>query len=209
MKIWLLFIFLVFCWYSNAGAQSRDNFIYPKDSIVEVNGNRIVLAAHIDTILAKDPITGDVQMSWDYTGYRSEKFPGKIVLTPIPVLLNNEKIYSIYSSEEIKHCGETKKANRYMTDYLVRKMKHYYKKLSQAGYNADIRNIVINKQGDIVYYEYSGLQKTDPANKEMVDKKYLDKANRKAIKTLNSLRMTPATIKDQPIAYRLKHYELL
>lgn len=209
MKMFLPFLLAVLLCVLKTKAQSHGDFIYCKDSVVEVNGNRLMLSACIDTILATDPITGNILMSWDYTGYRSEKYPDKIILTPVPVMLNNEPVYSMVSNADIKHCGETTKKNRYLAAYIQRKMKHHYKKLYAAGYNADIRNIVVSKEGRIVYYEYGGLQKVTHANATTLSDHYLERVNKKAIESLNAVTMKPATIKDTPVAYRLKHYELL
>lgn len=209
MKMFLPFLLVALLYVLKTNAQSHTSFIYCKDSVVEVNGNRLVLSAYIDTILAIDPITGNILMSWDYTGYRSEKYPDKIILTPVPVMLNNEPVYSMMSSADIKHCGETTKKNRYLAEHIQRKMKRHYKKLYAAGYNADIRNIVVNKEGRIVYYEYGGLQKITLANATTLSRQYLEQVNKKAIETLNTVNMKPATIKDKPVVYRLKHYELL
>ncbi len=193
---------------TNASAQ-RSDFVYPKDTTIEVNGNKLLLAGQVDTIIVTDPITSQGKLSLDYDGYRSRQENGKIILNKVPVLLNGEKIYGPYGSINIEHCAKLAKGKKYLAEHIRKKTRWQYKKLSDAAYNADIRNIVVNKEGKVVYYEYSGLYKTDGFNKQQLSERYLQKVNKKVRSLMNKVQMKPSTVNNQPVAYRLKHYELL
>ncbi|MBW7912795.1 MAG: hypothetical protein H3C54_03640 [Taibaiella sp.] len=174
-----------------------------------MNGNTLLLAGQVDTVESTDPITLGGRLSLDYEGYCSRRETNKIMLNRVPVQLNGEKIYSPYGSIVIEHCAELDKGNKYLAEYIQKKTRWQYKKLSNAAYNADIRNIVVDKTGKVVYYEYSGLYKTDGFNKQQLSERYLQRVNKKVRSLMNKVQMQPATVNNQPVAYRLKHYELL
>ncbi len=184
-------------------------FVYPADTIIQVNGNSIMLAGQVDTVEATDPVTLGGRLSLDYDGYRSRKENNKVVLNRVPVQLNGEKIYSPYGSTAIEHCAELARGKKYLSEYIQKKTWWQYKKLSKAAYNADIRNIVVNKEGNIVYYEYNGLYKTDGFNRQQISAHYLERVNKKVRNMMNKAQMKPAIVNNQPVAYRIKHYELL
>lgn len=195
--------------YVSSYAQDDGRFIYLKDSSITVGKNTLTLASAIDSIFATDPITRNQQLTLDYMGYRSSTHKGKIILSLVPVQLNGEKIFSLFNNNEVKNAAKLAKGKKYLAGYLQRKMKWQYKKLNGAGYNADIRNIVVNKDGDIVYYEYSGVYKTDTFNPKKLKTSYKHRIDKKVKKILDNLQMTPATVNSTPVNYRLKHYELL
>jgi len=184
-------------------------FVYPADTIIQVNGNSIMLAGQVDTVEATDPVTLGGRLSLDYDGYRSRRENNKIMLNRVPVQLNGEKIYSPYGSTSIDHCAELAKGKKYLSEYIQKKTRWQYKKLLNAAYNADIRNIVVNKDGSIVYYEYSGLYKTDGFNRQQLSERYRQRVNKKVRTLMARAQMKPATVNSQPVAYRIKHYELL
>lgn len=196
------------CIAATATAQWPE-FVYPTDTTLNVNGNTLLLAGQVDTVESTDPITLGGRLSLDYEGYRSRRETNKIMLNRVPVQLNGEKIYSPYGSIVIEHCAELDKGNKYLAEYIQKKTRWQYKKLSNAAYNADIRNIVVDKTGKVVYYEYSGLYKTDGFNKQQLSERYLQRINKKVHSLMNKVQMQPATVNSQPVAYRLKHYELL
>ncbi len=193
---------------ASASAQWPE-FVYPVDTIIQVNGNSIMLAGQVDTVEATDPVTLGGRLSLDYEGYRSRKENNKVVLNRVPVQLNGEKIYSPYGSTSIEHCAELAKGKKYLSEYIQKKTRGQYKKLLNAAYNTDIRNIVVNKDGRIVYYEYSGLYKLDSFNRQQISKRYLQRVNKKVRTLMDRAQMKPATVNNQPVAYRIKHYELL
>lgn len=184
-------------------------FVYPTDTTINVNGNTLLLAGQVDTVEAIDPITTAVKISLDYDGYRSTRENNKTILNRVPVQLNDEKIYSPYGSTAIEHCAELVRGKKYLSEYIQKKTRWQYKKLSKAAYNADIRNIVVNKEGNIVYYEYNGVYKTDGFNRQDISVRYLERVNKRVRNMMNKVQMKPAIVNNQPVAYRLKHYELL
>lgn len=184
-------------------------FVYPADTTILVNGNKILLAGQVDTVEAIDPITGATKLSLNYDGYRSRKEKDKTMLNRVPVQLNGEKIYSPYGSIVIDHCSEMAKGDKYLAEYIQKKTRWQYRKISKAAYNANIRNIVVNKEGKVVYYEYSGLYKTDGLNKEQLSERYIERVNKKVRNLVENATFVPATVDKQVVNYRLKHYELL
>ena len=185
------------------------NFVFPHDTTIVVNGNKLLLAGHVDTIEAVDPVTMARQVSLDYDGYRSRNDGNKVILNRVPVQLNGEKIYSPYGSTTIEHCAELARGKKYLSEYIQKKTRWQYRKLSKAAYNADLRNIVVNKEGDVVYYEYNGLYKTDGFNRQQISAHYLERVNKKVRNMMSKVQMKPAILNNQPVAYRIKHYELL
>lgn len=202
-------ISLLGLFFATIASAQKDAFVFPQDTAIVVNGNKVLLAGHVDTVETIDPVTGAMKISLDYDGYRSRRENNKIMLNKVPVQLNGEKIYSPYGSIVIEHCAELDKGNKYLAEYIQKKTRRQYKKLSNAAYNADIRNIVVNKEGKVLYYEYSGLYKTDGFNKQQLSERYLQRINKKVRSLMNKVQMQPATVNSQPVAYRLKHYELL
>lgn len=194
---------------ATAASAQWGQFVYPKDTTIDVNGNKLLLAGHVDTIEAVDPITSERQISLNYDGYRSRNDGNKVILNRVPVQLNGEQIYSPYGSVNIEHCAKLAKGKRYLAEHIQKKTRLQYKKLSKAAYNADIRNIVVSKEGRVVYYEYNGLYKTDGFNRQQLSARYLARVNKKLHTLMDKLYMKPAMLNGQPVAYRLKHYELL
>lgn len=184
-------------------------FVYPNDTTIEINGNKLLLAGHVDTIEATDPVTSGVQISLDYDGYRSRNEGNKVVLNRVPVRLNGEQVFSPYGNVNIEYCAKLAKGKRYLAEHIQKKTRWQYKKLSKAAYNADIRNIVVSKEGRVVYYEYNGLYKTDGFNRQQLSARYMERVNKKVRTLMDKLYMKPAILNGQPVAYRLKHYELL
>lgn len=203
----VLIILLPYC--ANSYAQDDSRFIYLKDSIITVGNNKLTLASAIDSIFTTDPVTKNKQLTLDYMGYRSATHKGKIILSHVPVQLNGEKVFSLFSEYDVQHAAKLANGKRYLAGHLQHKMKWQYKKLNKTGYNADIRNVVVNKDGHIVYYEYSGVYKTDTFNPKKLKASYIARIDKKVEKILDNLQMIPATVNSNRVNYRLKHYELL
>lgn len=204
-------IAIIFAWLLitiSASAQWPE-FVYPTDTIILVHGNKILLAGQVDTVEAIDPITNAVKISLDYDGYRSRYEKNKTVLSRVPVQLNGEKIHSPYGSITIENCAEMAKGKKYLSEYIQKKTRWQYRKISKAAYNANIRNIVVNKEGKVVYYEYSGLYKNDGINKEQLSGRYIERINKKVRNLVENATFKPATVNKKAVNYRLKHYELL
>ena len=189
-------------------AGGKDRFIYPDNKIINIGNDQLLLTHHIDTIFAQDPITGAYRYTLDYEGHRPANETDKIKLHLVPVKLNGKIIFST-SANAIQYCTKLSTGDKYLAEPLYDKMKRYYKRLEKAGYNADIRNIIVNANGDIIYYEYSGVIKRDTFNPKTLSDRLISRINDKTKKVLDKVELKPATIDNKPVAYRIKHYELL
>lgn len=125
-----------------ANAQDKSSFNPTEDKLININDNSILLTQYCDTIFVVDPITGELKIVID-----SEDL--------CPKELNGEKIYSPFNNTDLQYYTKLRKGKKYLVQHLQRKMNRYYKRLTKAGYSADISNIVVNAKGKIIYYEYN------------------------------------------------------
>lgn len=204
--LYLTYALLTFCLFSQA---KGDGYVYPNDTVITVNNNQLTLAAHIDSIYATDPITGQHMIVLEYHGHRSVLHNDSIKLHRVPVLLNGSQIYSPLKHTDIEHYTQLDNSNQYLIEYLTKKMRRHYRRIEKAGYNADIRNIVVNREGAIVYYEYSGLYQTDTFNDKQLNNRFTHRMNRKTERLLDKVELQPAMLGEDTIAYRVDHYTLL
>lgn len=179
-----------------ANAQDESSLNSTEDKLININDNSILLTQYCDTIFVEDPITGELKIVIDNEDLG-------------PIKLNGEKIYSPFNNTDLQHYTKLRKGKKYLVQHLQRKTNKYYKRLVKAGYNADIRNIVVNAKGKIIYYEYSGVVKTDTTNPATLKPKLICRINNKAKETLDKVKLMPAIVDHTIVAYRINHYELL
>lgn len=156
------------------------------------NGNKVIYRGNTiefsekspsDTMMMKDPKTGEVKM---------------IITTidPKPQLINGKKIYTPNELE-----GEKGQNRRYtkpsayssaaMKEYLLGNMKKELKKLDDGDYRLIVENIVMDNKGKLAYFEFGGLKKViklEGARQktEDIDKKTEEKFAKKIALLINS-----------------------
>ncbi len=114
--------------------------------------------------------TGD-KLTFSVVKERPVNIKGKktvhlIVDKPVPVLLNGNKIYyhfwddndGVYDTKAQKNAIEEHSKYNMMMDKAV---EPYKKGLRKGDYVIHLKNMVVSKQGNIVYYETEGLQRFD------------------------------------------------
>lgn len=114
----------------------------------------------VDTVFVQDPVTGNMLL--------------KIAEhEPVPVKMNGDTIYQSYALNHTVGAGLntiTSKSSlkaEAIRLYLLDNMKDELKKLDNGKYWLGITNVVVDKNGDIVYFDYSGLQTESPMIKNV------------------------------------------
>lgn len=140
-----------------------------------------------DTVMVQDPATGDMQM------IITRREPSH------PVRMNGEKIYL---PGELEHADRTPRGSteestlnsQALKEYLLTNMKKEIKKLDDGDYKLIIGAIVIDKKGDIVYFEFDSIEKArTTANGKTEFKIISDKVTETfAKKTASLLQNAPA-----------------
>ncbi len=116
-------------------------------AIVSINGNALEMSAKAnDTIYVQDPVTGNKLTR---------------VTKPKPLNLNGEKIYT--ASELTSAPKYTGDEGHYHT-LIFNKLQKELNKLNDGIYYFSIDNMVINKEGKLVYFTFGGLHKAATFN---------------------------------------------
>lgn len=106
------------------------------------DGYEVTLNYHKkDTALVVDPVTGDQIMK-----------VRQHVLNP--VVANGEPIY--HYADVTKH-SEQRRDREPLEDYILHKLAKRLKALPDGSYRIKMDNMVVNKDGEIVYYELDGI----------------------------------------------------
>lgn len=120
--------------------------------IITFNGNQIEFSDKptIDTIYAEDPITGEITMMLTQRA-------------PEPIKLNGEKIYTPAELNRQASEGEGSTRRSAATlqtvkTYLLTNMDDFISKLEDGRYYFTMDHIIVDKEGQIVYYNIGGLQ---------------------------------------------------
>lgn len=190
-----LLLVCVLCFTKNAFSDDKRKV---NGNTVTYNGNIFTMQAFPeDTTYVTDPETGEE----------------KIVIrrmNPIPKLMNNEKIYSEYETDEN---GFTNAITGFNTigclssssikQAIINEIKEDLIKLPDDEYNLGISNIILDKKGKIVYHDFEGFFPYHTATKITDDqKKHIEK---KIIAVLNSLAANPAKLNDKPVIFQINN----
>src|SRR5690606_19558716 len=143
----------VFCFSKNAFS---DNKKIKDGNTVTYRGNVFELSSlAIDTFMVQDPATGEMILRIA----RRE---------PVPVKINGDTIYQDYALRDMIGKGletvtsqSTLKASG-MRLYLLDNLKKEISKLHDGNYWLGISNVIVDKNGKVVYYDYAGLQTKSP-----------------------------------------------
>ncbi len=159
-------------------------------NVMVYNGNTIEFAPQkpVDTTIVIDPLTGKEQReihNW---------------ANP-PMKVNARTIYDYRDAEKPK----IKAKDKSLADYMVRNLKPEFEKLADGEYNLIISEVVIDKNGKVVYYENNGIQKigADVDEKETNKKPIIDKIEE--LLSDSKLVFEPATLNGQPVDYLISN----
>ncbi len=111
-------------------------------NIVSFKGNKFEMKVFpVDTIAVEDSITN--------------KFTNKMLKrAPRPIKMNGE---TIHDEDEIEtDRAKMEGAEQTLIEYLVRKLEKNFEQLPDGRYSMSLSSIVVDKEGHIVYYDYSG-----------------------------------------------------
>lgn len=193
-----LLLVCMLCFTKNAFSDDKRTV---KGNKVTYKGNVITMHTFPeDTAIVEDPSTGKESI----VIRRRE---------PVPVMMNNEKIYSDYETDENGYTNAITDFNTIGTlsassikQAIVNEIKNDLANLPDDEYNIGISNIVLDKKGQIAYYDYSGFFPYHTATKITEDqKKHIEK---KIIAVLNRLSASPAKYKDKPVIFKINNKEL-
>lgn len=169
-------------------------------NIVKYRGNTIELSPPSipDTVTVIDAVTGKQNM----------------VVTrknPVPIKLNNKKIYQAEDLDVRNMISDKITDKSSLTadgvrEYILSNLGNELSKLEDGYYWLYVDNVVIDEAGNIVYYEYDGLNGTSnnyPETKHPeVDKATSDAFGKKIGKLLDSApQHAPAHLKGYPVPY--------
>lgn len=168
-----------------------------------INGNKVTFKGNVftmrsypeDTTIVVDPTNGEETM----------KITSR---APIPVTMNGNKIYQEYEIDENGSMSPLTGFNTIGTlsstsikQAIINEIKEYFVQLPDDNYNLGISNIVLDKNGKIVYYDFEGFYASHTATKIPEDvKKQID---RKIITLVNKLSAQPARFQDKAVIFRI------
>lgn len=166
-----------------------------------INGNTVTFKGNVftmmeypnDTVFVVDPSTGEE----------------KIVIRhrePKPIKMNGEEILYDYEKDETGAFYPIADLNIIGTlsassiiQAIINEIKNDLSKLPDDQYNLGINNVILNKKGEIAYYDFDGFRASHTATKISEDtKKHIDK---KIVAIIDKLSAKPATLKGKPVIF--------
>lgn len=133
----------VICFTNNSFSQRFEK----NGNFVTYQGNKFEMSkSTMDSIFLIDPITGKEEL--------------KIVQTdPKPIRMNGRDIV-IQTDQSPYYTGSEKD----LRDYLLHNLKEELSKLEDGPYTLNIRDIVVDENGKIVYFDYQNMRRSKTAN---------------------------------------------
>jgi hypothetical protein len=148
-------------------------------------GNKIYYKGNVfDIIPEKATSYTDGKVADVEPAYRMEKLNGK----------------KIYCYPEVSQPLSTN-TNQLFVDYAAKLLAGGLDNIGTKGYAIKIHNIVINEDGRIVFYDYSGVYKAYPAIKGTLDREAINAMDKKVEKVMNEMRFKPAKMNGRNVAY--------
>ena len=137
-----------------------------------------------DTTTVYESITGEPQI---VISYYADK----------PLTLNGETIYTIYPAPTSLMVDEFPTLPKWnnLGEYLFHHLKDDFEKLDDGKYNMLFANMVINEKGELVFYDYSGIQRFGEEYNEAEGPYLASHMDNKVVFLLyNAPKFTPAKI---------------
>lgn len=171
----------------------------------KVDGNKVTYKGNVftmktfpeDTTFVEDPTTGKELI----VVRRKEA---------IPIMMNNEKIYSEYETDENGFTNAITGFNTIGTlsassikQAIVNEIKEDLIKLPEDEYNLGLSNVVLDKQGKIAYYDYSGFSPYHTATKLTEDQK--NNIDKKVVAVLTKLSAGPAKLNEKAVIFHVNN----
>ncbi len=193
----LLFIPLAlvcfFCFSKNGFAQK----FVRKGNTVTYKGNTIVYAqdSKVDTVTMVDPVSGN-----EITRY--------IKKNPVPGTINGEKIYS---GDTVSSRPQFNLKYGSLRKFIISKLADQLKKLPDGAYDLNIRDVVIDASGKVVYYDYKGFERFQfgPGGNVPIPAKLQKEINNQIEKTMDNVpAYIPATYHNKNVPASLNYGDL-
>ncbi|MCB9045385.1 MAG: M56 family metallopeptidase [Chitinophagales bacterium] len=145
-----------------------------------------------DTVMVTDPTTGDMQL------VITSKEPSN------PNKMNDERVYmpgelQTSSGSKDRYTGPSSLNDQALKEYLLTNMKKEIKKLADGEYRLLIGAVVIDKKGNIVYFEFDSVEKLAGTKNGRPQYKFISEkinetfAKRTAVLLNNAPNHTPAS----------------
>jgi len=133
------FLLVVLCLQNNMQVRAQ--------YIINIHGNEIEMsAAYNDSAMVKDPSSGRHLL---------------MIKKPKPIKLNKEPIYS---AADVSTPAMWRSNDSHFHTYLFNQLQSDLNKLSDGIYFFTIQQLLINKQGKLVYFVFNGLHKASTFN---------------------------------------------
>lgn len=113
------------------------------------------------------------------------------------VKLNGRKIYSYPDASQPLSAN----SNQLFVDLAAKLLTAEINRIEKKGYSLKIHNIVIDEEGEVVYYDYSGVYKAYPAVKGTIDRVEINAIDKKVEKVMNCMHFKPARLNGRNVAY--------
>lgn len=147
-----LFILLNILLSYNAYAQQKTTLLNVNGYVIETLTNPIA-----DTLFSDDSVHSISKI---------------IQYHPYPLYLNNEKLLGWVKQETESENQDLQKARYEYNAFLISKLEEKLKKLPNGYYNLEINNIIVDKKGNLIYYDLKPFSKDSIVNDENVTQKY-------------------------------------
>lgn len=167
----------------------------------KVNGNEVTYKGNvftmktypIDTVFVTDPTTGKERILIRKRDPRPIKMNGEEILYDY----EKDETGAFYPINNLSTIGTLSAAS--IIQAVINEIQDELVKLPDGQYNLGINNVVLNKKGEIAYYDFAGFQSYTNGNAISEDlKKHIDKI---IITAIDKLAAKPATMKGKPVIY--------
>ena len=186
-----LLLVCVLCFTKNAFSDDKRKV---DGNTVTYKGNVFTMKTYpIDTAFVTDPTTGKERILIRKRDPRPIKMNGEEILYDY----EKDETGAFYPIKDLSTIGTLSGAS--IIQAVINEIQDELVKLPDGQYNVGINNVVLNKKGEIAYYDFAGFQSYTNGNAISEDlKKHIDK---KIITAIDKLAAKPATMKGKPVIY--------
>lgn len=179
----------------------------------EKDGNKIIYKGNVfetqeylpDTLIVVDPVTGKENM----VVTRIDR-PARVIK------MNGDKVVEVV---EMQGNLDVRNAYNKIKSEIGEAISPLISKLSDGNFKYDVHNIIINKKGQVVYYELGGVEEvilrlgnsSEPIKKVEIDNKVQVDINKTIAGILDNIKLTPIVMDKQPQVCALslqEHFEV-
>ena len=162
-------------------------------NIITYKNNKIELSPEKqDTIEIQDPVTG----KWTTSVMKS---------TPMPIKINNE---AIHDDGNVDARPTFRAGRKQLEAYIIKSIAPLATDLEDGDYNIVVYNIIVDKKGQVVYYESHGLIQLVPDAKAFGGTKQVRLDDKKTVDAINKMMdaipdFNAAMLDQQPVPYKM------